>query len=273
MSTGFVCDAARQTSAAAEPILAELGAGIWLASHEVPEPMLEIGGVKHTRFLNRLYVPGPTHLLTAHQIAIINRYRTENMWGDPQFSYNRAVRNIFSSLCESLEGPALELGPSVFPIIPNDRTGSFVCDIDASAIEHNTIAGYASLSPPQLSRVPSSSIRLAIAAFVLHFDLPKEEACAIARVLREGGVMAFNVITKCAETRTKAASVLSEFGLRFVVFDLCSTFGKDDALFLASKDPASRDFAEANSIVRNLLMGIGNAASKRCRQSDNSART
>jgi hypothetical protein len=234
-----------------------LGEGIWLNEGKTDERVILIDGRPHIRFLDHMYLPAPTHALTAQQVVVINRYRATRTNSDPQFAYNRRIRRIFSEIASEVSGPILEVGPSFEPALGPDGSRVVLCDVDETVNAQNAAAGYPVIEPAFLSQYEDARFSLTIASFVFHFPIEPAEAEQLARTLAPSGLMMFNVLTKAASTRTHAVSVFSQFGLKFACVELEMAFGKDDVLFIGSKCRDTKLFQLAGRIIATAISRPG----------------
>ena len=236
--------------------LSKLGDGIWLS--ELPDgPRLRIiAGESHNRFLDRLYLPVETHLLTENQVLVINRFRESITKSDPQFAYNKWVKEIFRSVIDATRGPVLEVGPSLEPVIPHVTPDALLCDFDNDANRLNAERGFRTVHPRDLRQAIERPFKLIFGCFVFHFGLEADQAFNLVQALDEDGVMVFNVLSKSAATRTSAISRLSQAGLCFQSVELEPLLGKRDVLFVGSKfEKASPYQIEIRGIIENLKVG------------------
>lgn len=216
-----------------------LDEGIWVSGNDGGPPVRMIGGRPHTRFLNRLYLPVATHRLTPEQVLVTNQFRNEIISSDPQFAYNRAVKLIFRSMVDRARGPILEIGPGLDPVVPLGTQGAILCDLDDEANQTNSDLGFIAGRPDELAGLVQIPFQLILASFVLHFPMNPDQARNLVDSLDPAGLMAFNVVSRSAATRTSAVSRLSRAGLHFQSFELETLHGKNDVMFIGSR----RDFS------------------------------
>ncbi|MBK8631741.1 MAG: hypothetical protein IPN84_16595 [Sphingomonadales bacterium] len=233
--------------------LRPLGQGIWVAGNDDGPNVRMIGGRPHTRFLDRLYIPAATHRLNPEQVFVINRFRNAAFSSDPQFAYNRAVKSIFRTLVDRSSGPILEIGPGLDPVVPLGTVGAVLCDLDEDANRLNSQRGYATCRPDELDDLLQKPFQLILASFALHFPVNPDQARSLSNLLDYHGLIAFNVVSRVAATRTSAISRLSRTGLHFQSFELESVHGKNDIMFIGSRCDFSSPFQEE---VRTLLSSM-----------------
>jgi hypothetical protein len=217
--------------------LKPLGSEIWLNTGPVADFLLKIDGKTHFRFLDRLYLPSATHDLNIDQVLIVNRYRQGIFALDPQFGYNQEIKNLMKSLIYKNCDSVLEIGPSISPIFQPDDFGNLVlCDIDEEVNFINEQLGYKVKPPKFLENLECGQFDALVASFVFQFSMTNDQIKQMSRLIADNGVIIFNVLTKFARTRTRSASQFSRYGLRFYCIDLQDRYGKDDVLFVGSKD-------------------------------------
>ncbi len=242
--------------------LRELGNDIWLSGQSNGSATRLIAGKAYVRFLDRLYLPVDTHLLTQDQVLTINQFRNSIIHSDSQFDYNSKVKSIFRAIVERATGPILEVGPSVDPVIPSGRVDALLCDIDEDVNRKNISRGFRCAHPRDLGVFLNPPFQLIFGCFVFHFGLDLSEATNLANALDPNGAIVFNVVSRSAATRTNAISQLSLVGLRFQSFELGPSLGKNDVVFVGSKYEKSSHFQlEIRETLEkfDIYNGLGNA--------------
>jgi hypothetical protein len=149
------------------------------------------------------------------------------------------------------EGPILEVGPGINPVVPQSSPGAILCDIDTDANSFNSFKGYKSCTPYGLRDLIQDEFQLIIACFVLHFPVGSELGKSLVDCLDPDGIFAFNVVSKSVATRTHAMEHFSRLGLNFQCFDLGHAYGKSDVMFIGSKCDFSSPYQKK---IRDLLM-------------------
>lgn len=208
-------------------------------------PKTAIDGRPYERFLDSLYLPSTTNLLTPEQIIVINRFRERHINSDSQFEYNRSVKQLISDLCIRLKPESvLEIGPGKFPISVD--TGEYhAVDIDEEVIDYLGSKGISASTWEVLTKSHTSNFDLIVACFVFHFHVDEASIEFMAKHLAPRGAIVFNVVSKEPLIRTNVFEKFSKYGLSGFAVDLRKRFGKTDILFVMHNP----DFKELHRVL------------------------
>jgi SAM-dependent methyltransferase len=210
---------------------------IWHVDSPSNPKRLSIQGKEYLRFMDLLYIPCSTDLLTPQQIVTINRFREARLHGDVQFQYHRQITRLFSRALDAT-GPhnILEIGPGKFPLRPQGTNEYLGCDLDAEALDElNRLHLRACFPEELLHAAKPASYSVCIGAFVFQFNVGEDLLRELPRLLRDDGIIVFNVLSKDVAIRTRAAAQLSKFKLATFMVDLKPVFAKNDIIFVIAR--------------------------------------
>lgn len=226
----------------AAPLFGSLGNDLWVSREEEGAPTIVLNGKTYSRFLDRLYIPGPTTSLSIRQVVAINRYREQHIASDPQFTYRDAIRQLFAQVLSDLRPVCVaEIGPGRFPLsLPQFRSYSAV-EIDPVAIEYLRSCDGISVIDQTKEQSLQSSIDICFSLFAFHFDISYGALAYLARSMTKEGIFVFNVVTHSPEVRTRAICKLSRLGFYSRCIDLEPKYSKEDVIFICSRSRGSDD--------------------------------
>jgi hypothetical protein len=236
--------------------LQNLGSGIWLSLKADNPPTRKIGDSIHYRFLDRLFIPTSTNELSIEQIALINRFRESSIGIDQQFEYCARIRRLFERCFRQLDfKTVMEIGPGKFPLLCPTFQHYSCLDIDNDAVRFLQDGGHDAISVEQFLRRHSQiqNYELCFALFVFHFKVDPTLISQMAKNLARNGVIVFNVVSHNAAVRKALFSALSSVGFSAKGIDLQPVFGKDDMIFVCSRDnEAARTIQIFETFIENI---------------------
>jgi Methyltransferase domain len=176
-------------------------------------PVLEIDDAPLQRFMDRIYVPAPTELLSTEQVRVVNALRRQDVDTGRIAPANQAVRRRFAALADVVRPRAvLEWGCGFHPFaadLPKDLRYIAV-DIDPSVVAAGCQAGLQVTHPDD---APSGPFDLAVSIFVFHFDVPSRHLRVLADALAPEGLAVANVYRRSADSRARLARSVESAGL------------------------------------------------------------
>lgn len=231
-------------------ILRHLGGGIYAQSmqdHSVPERLIESG---YVRFLDYVWLPSPLETLSKAQIAILNRFREDNILSDPQFNHRAVVREAVIDVLRTAECKNLmEIGCGKFPLSADLSVEAYLgVEIDEEAI------GAGNVVDPDNVKLNSvqGMFDVCVALFVFHFSVPDRELDLVARCLRNDGCIIFNMIV---EDEEKALSLLARLSERrfFAGVIRGGVLSRREVLFVLAR---AAGVEGADKLARELRSGL-----------------
>jgi hypothetical protein len=180
---------------------------------------IEIEGRRYQRFLDFIYIPSETEDLSDKQILAVNELRHRFLTTPSIREVNERVRKIFLQAVESVSPESiLEVGPGFNPLFRAAPTGIqyWLADMSEDVLAANQKLGLASFLFNSNSGipVPSESVDLIVAIYVLQFSLAPQQIFELARILRTSGVMIANVYRRPEHSREMLAELFMAAGLR-----------------------------------------------------------
>ncbi len=193
-----------------------------------PPPTLVYGGIALHRFMDRIYVPGPTEALSPEQITLVNALRRTLMLRDEVDQANAIVTQMFAGVIRSEDAhDVLEWGcgyNSIDAELP--PTVSFSCvDLDPQVVKWQSALGlrcYHTSQPPL-----RASVDAIVSIFVFHFHVAGAHVQAMASALRPTGFLLANVYRRDDASRAALRAEFERQGLTVV--------SRDDPLALCAR--------------------------------------
>lgn len=195
------------------------GHGIFLDTSGPASPrVVDVGGIRLERFMDRIYVPAPMDELTVDQVSVVNGLRRELLLRVEVASTNSVVKGAFARAVPEA-GEVLDWGcgyDTIGPLLPAGASVAGV-DVDPAVVSWQRARGLdCYLIDRDLPRLRAVRVDVVTAVFVLHFRLTAAHASAMARVLRPGEYVLANVYRRTGRSRQRLLRTLEEGGLRVV---------------------------------------------------------
>lgn len=217
----------------------DIGNGIYKSAAAIADKEIEIDGHVYFRFLDYLWLPNPTHLLTAEQIISINRFREERYKNDAQFGYHQRYCDLISKFIHRAEHASiLEVGCGRFPIARHmKRKLKYTCiDLDQDCIAANNREGFQSYKLDEFLCVErEQQYQLFVAMFVFQFAIAPELVEAIGKATPNGDGL-FNIPTKVQDLRRKRLNSFRDIGFTVTPLPEPYWMSQADQPFIATRN-------------------------------------
>lgn len=180
-----------------------------------------IDGQKYTRFMDFIYLPVATHLLSEEQVVVVNTLRHKYR-RRLDLSENIRVRSVMlSAVAEVRPMFVVEMGSGFFPLYSAHEDFQFRCsDLNGAAVQALRGRGYQAFdfSPTQpVLPLPDNTVDVVVAVFVLHFAVSGSQFGEVNRLLNDGGLLIANVYRRGRRAQEKLKAQLDEFGLHVAI--------------------------------------------------------
>jgi SAM-dependent methyltransferase len=238
--------------------LIDIGLGILQSPTKGRYKTMQINGKKHYRFLNNLYLPCKTDLLSKEQVIITNRFREKNFKIDSQFEYNVKIKEIFKFILSKFNNPSvLEIGAGRFPLI-NKKDDYTIVDIDKEIKTYLLENNQHCILEEELNTLKSKHYDICIACFVCHFCISPKAIESYKNILKDDGIIIFNVITHDSNIKTNILSEFtSKYGFVGKSLNMDKFYKKSDTIFFLTKDKQNPNFthlvSETNKFIEKSL--------------------
>lgn len=236
--------------------LVSLGEGIFLLVAGGGPASLVIEGRTHWRFLDRLYIPRPTRLLTPAQIIVTNRFREVALTTDQQFAHRARVRAATLAAIRAIgRGNLFEIGCGVFPLAEECVAPLYLAiEIDEEAVQKNVKRGHDCRIYIPIDGAELQHFDLIASLFAMHFAVTNEMIDTIALRTAADAVFIFNVATKDPVTRQDVALRLAKRGMSSLTVPVPGPCA--DTFYIASRPvAATRREEAAKALISQLEQG------------------
>lgn len=216
---------------------------------DATSPEISIDGRIYYRFMDFIYIPRATDELSSEQVVVVNRLR-HRFRRRVSKTGNDYVKRVLRAIVSARKpGTLLEIGAGYSPLDDASFAQRYVCvDLDPQIPLVLQGRGYDAVSfalGDQLP-LPTSTVDMAIAVFVLHFAFADQQIGELARVLATGGVFVGNVYRRSADAREALLRQFVAGGLRAVMVPDPNAICRDNEFLIAGKDSVEISAAAAS---------------------------
>ena len=191
-------------------------------SQDLPKEIVHVGE-RYFRFIDFIYIPVPTEVLTEKQLTIINTLRDNFFNKLPTPDINQKVRKKIRDAINRIHiQSVLELGPGKNPLFRNDHKRFktyYQADLSHEVVNENKKNGFECFYFGKESDllISASSIDLIVAIFVLQFHISSYQIKELNRVLKMTGTIIANVYRRQPESRSQLQSKFSRAGFNLKI--------------------------------------------------------
>lgn len=212
-----------------------IGGGVYQDTRGGGNETEEICGATRYRFMDVLYLPGPTDEIAPEALLAVNRWRERRIAERPLLHCER-IRRVAGAVIRSLgdERRIFEIGCGKFPFADDlPLTVWAGLDLDIEAVTHGVKRGYRIVQRPSEVTISDLQIDAILSLFTMQFAISDETLHLLERIPKDAIVLV-NLPTRDSALAERRLSEISGLGFFVSILDLEAT-GVHDRFVLAGK--------------------------------------
>ena len=218
-----------------------------------------INGSKYFRFIDIIYIPTKTELLTNEQIIDINDLRNKYFHSLINKDVNEHVRKVVSDTVKRVSAQTiLEFGAGYRPLFHAESFNHFtyyIADLNPKAVSECKSKGFDSFLFNDNSLLPLSdeSIDLVFSIFVFQFRISFNQIKEFSRILRKKGVILANVYRRNFKSKSNLLKAFNKEGFYFDIISDPEKICKNHEYWCLYKEPNSPLVKEIIQLIKSLV--------------------